>query len=128
VPSAQPSPRAPAPALAARSAALVAHADAAPAQASRKPEPPATATYSARHMRLFGRSSSGKLQLTPAYLSFTSPDDSVTLTRAQIRAIDGDSVVETSGRKWRFEINGMSAEQVHQILARWLAAGASGSH
>lgn len=97
---------------------------AAPA-APAKPAPPAAVSYAAKHLRLFGRTTSGKLQLNPAYLTYTAGNDSVTLTRAQIRSIDGNSVVETSGRRWRFLIPGKNDAQVHQLLARWLSAGAA---
>lgn len=73
-------------------------------------------------MRFLGLSSSGKLQLSPTALTFTAGNDSVSLPRAEIRAIDGNTVVGTSGKRWKFEITGMSNDQVHTVLARWLAA------
>jgi len=91
--------------------------------APRKPAAPAAVSYSARHMRLFGMSSKGTLKLTATELSYTSNAHSVSVSRNQIRAIDGNAVVETDGKKWRFEIDGMSNEQVHDLLARWYASG-----
>ena len=83
------------------------------------------ASYAARHVRFFGRSSSGTLRLSAAAFSYTAGGDSVSLTRAQVRGIDGDTLVETSGKRWRFEITGMSNDHVHNLLARWLAGGAA---
>lgn len=96
--------------------------------APRKPAAPAVVTYAARHMRLFGMSSKGTLQLTATHLSYTSNVHSVSLTRDQIRAIDGNSVVQTDGKKWRFEIDGMTNAQVHDVLAHWYANSAAAAH
>lgn len=79
-------------------------------------------------MRLFGMSSKGTLKLTATELSYTSNAHSVSVSRNQIRAIDGNAVVETDGKKWRFEIDGMSNEQVHDILARWYGNAAAPAH
>lgn len=112
------------PAVAAIPAAPVHPAPAAAAPVVHKPVPAPVASYAARHVRFFGRSSSGTLRLSAAAFSYTSGGDSVSLTRAQVRGIDGDTLVETSGKRWRFEITGMSNDQVHNLLARWLAGGA----
>ena len=89
---------------------------------------PAIVSYPARHMRLFGRSSSGTLRLTPASFTYTAQGDSVSLPRTQIRAIDGNTVVSASGKRWRFEITGMSSDQVHNLLAHWVSSGAASAH
>jgi len=99
-------------------------APAAAPPAVHKPAPAPAVSYAARHTRFFGRSSSGTLRLSPTAFTYAAGGDSVSLTRAQIRAIDGNTVVAMDGKRWRFEITGMSNEQVHTLLARWLADGA----
>ena len=64
----------------------------------------------------------GTLQFKPEMIGFSSPVHSFELTRDQISAIDGDVIVETSGRHWRFEIPGRSKRQVHSLLSRWFNA------
>jgi serine/threonine protein kinase len=82
----------------------------------------AAPSLTAHHMHFFGGSCTGTLEFKPETLTFTSPVHSFTLTRAQIRAIEGDAVVESGGRRWRFEIPGKNGAQVHNLLARWFAA------
>ena len=89
---------------------------------------PVIVSYPARHMRFFGRSSSGTLRLTPAAFTYTAEGDSVSLRRTEIRTIDGNTVVGTNGKRWRFEITGMSSDQVHNLLARWASSGAAAAH
>lgn len=96
--------------------------------APRKPAAPASVSYPARHMHLFGKSCKGTLQLTATHLSYTSNVHSVSLTHDQIRAIDGNGVVQTDGKKWRFEIDGMTNAQVHDLLAHWYANAAAPAH
>ncbi|HEX4036689.1 MAG TPA: protein kinase [Acidobacteriaceae bacterium] len=76
------------------------------------------AAFVARHLHVLG-SCTGTLQLTPLVLSFHSSEHSVALTRAQIRAIEGDAVIENNGHRWRFAIPGKTEEQVHELLTRW---------
>jgi serine/threonine protein kinase len=88
----------------------------------------APVSYSARHMHAFpflgGRSCDGTLQLTSTSLIYTSSVHPVTLTRDKVASIEGNGVVETGGKKWRFEITGMTNAQVHDLLAKWYQAGA----
>lgn len=89
---------------------------------------PAAVSYPARHLRFFGRSSSGTLRLTPAAIAYTAQGDSLSLKRSEIRTIDGDTVVGANGKRWRFAVAGMSGDQVHNLLARWLSGGAAAAH
>ena len=88
---------------------------------------PAGVSYSARHMHSFpflnGRSCDGTLELTANSLIFTSDVHPVTLTRAAISGIDGNTVIETGGKKWKFEIYGMSNTEVHNLLIKWWNGG-----
>lgn len=99
----------------------------APAHPATNMAAPAGVVYSARHMHSFpflsGRSCDGDLQVTPTQLIFSSDVHPVTLTRQAVTAIDGNTVVVTGGKKWRFEIDGMSNRQVHDLLARWFEGG-----
>jgi serine/threonine protein kinase len=109
--------------------AAVAHpAPAAAPPAPPKPAPTAVVTYAAHHKRFFGRSSSGTLRLSSTVFTYSAGSDSVTLKRSQIRSIDGDTIVETNGKRWRFYIDGMSSDQAHNLLAHWLATGAAPGH
>jgi hypothetical protein len=103
-----------------------------PAESTSPPHPAAPAaaagvSYSGRHMHSFpflnGRSCDGNLELTPTELIFTGEAHSVTLTRAAISGVDGNTVIETGGKKWRFEIYGMSNTEVHNILIKWWNGG-----
>ncbi len=82
----------------------------------------AAPSFTAHHLHHFGGFCSGTLQLTPETISYTSDAHSFSLTRDQISAIQGDAIVESSGRRWRFEIPGRNGAQVHMLLARWYAA------
>jgi hypothetical protein len=88
----------------------------------------ATVSYPAHHIHSFpylsGRSCDGTLQLTDALLTFTSNVHPFTFTRAQISGIEGNAVVDSAGKKFRFQIDGMSNEQVHALLEKWYIAGA----
>lgn len=102
-----------------------------PAASAATPAPaaphPAGVTYSARHMHSFpfinGRSCDGNLELTPSALIFTSDVHPVTLTRAAVSGIDGNTVIGAGGKKWRFEIYGMSNTEVHNLLIKWWNSG-----
>lgn len=78
-------------------------------------------------MHRFGGFCEGTLQLRPDRISFTSPVHSFDLTRDQIDSISGDAIVETGGRRWRFEIPGRNGGQVHGLLNRWFNAQAAPS-
>jgi serine/threonine protein kinase len=88
----------------------------------------ATVSYPAHHIHSFpylsGRSCDGTLQLTDALLTFTSNVHPFTFTRAQISGIEGNAVVDSAGKKFRFQIDGMNNEQVHALLEKWYGAGA----
>ena len=88
----------------------------------------ATVSYPAHHVHAFpylsGRSCDGTLQLTDTLLTFTSDVHPITLTRAQVTGIEGNAVVDSAGKKFRFQIDGMSSEQVHALLQKWYSAGA----
>lgn len=73
-------------------------------------------------MHHFGEFCQGTLQFRPEMITFTSPVHSFSLTRDQISAINGDVIVETGGRRWRFEIPGKNGGQVHFLLNRWFNA------
>ncbi len=82
----------------------------------------ASPALTARHMHHFGDFCVGTLQFTPEILNFTSDVHSFHLTRDQISSIDGNAVVESSGRKWRFQVPGHTIHFVHNMLQRWYAA------
>jgi hypothetical protein len=82
----------------------------------------AAPSFTAHHIHHFGGFCSGTLQLTPETINYTSDAHSFSLTRDQISAIQGDAIVESSGRRWRFEIPGKNGAQVHMLLARWYSA------
>ncbi|HEY6448783.1 MAG TPA: protein kinase [Acidobacteriaceae bacterium] len=99
----------------------------APARPAAGPPAPTGVVYSARHMHSFpfltGRSCDGDLQVTPTQLIFSSDVHPVTLTRRAVTAIDGTTVVISGGKKWRFEIDGMTNGQVHDLLVKWFEGG-----
>ena len=76
----------------------------------------------AHHLHPFGGFCEGTLHFTQEALIFTSDVHSFSLTRDQIASINGDVVVENSGRRWRFEIPGGNQHQVHNVLNRWFNA------
>lgn len=126
-----PTPAAPAPAAV---VALLATPPPAPHPASRPAPAPAshppafaTVSYPAHHEHAFpfldGRSCEGTLQLTATSLIFKSKVHPVTLTRADIASVSGNAVIETGGKRWRFQIDGMTNAQVHDILAKWFLSG-----
>ena len=82
----------------------------------------AAPSFEAHHMHRFMGSCTGTLQFKPEILTYTSPVHSFSLTRDQISRIEGDAVVETTGRRWRFEIPGRTGPQVHGLLNRWFNA------
>jgi serine/threonine protein kinase len=88
----------------------------------------ATVSYPAHHIHSFpylsGRSCDGTLQLTDSLLTFTSDVHPFTFTRAQVSGVEGNAVVDSAGKKFRFQIDGMSNDQVHALLEKWYAAGA----
>ncbi|MGC2639131.1 MAG: serine/threonine-protein kinase [Acidobacteriaceae bacterium] len=98
-----------------------------PAHPAATAPPVAGIVYSARHMHSFpflsGRSCDGDLQVTPTQLIFSSDVHPVTLTRQAVTAIDGNTVVMSGGKKWRFEIDGMTNGQVHDLLVKWFNGG-----
>ena len=73
-------------------------------------------------MHRFMGSCTGTLQFKPELVTYTSPVHSFTLNRDQISRIEGDAIVETSGRRWRLEIPGRTGPQVHGLLNRWFNA------
>ena len=137
--AAQPTPAAPAP-----STQPVSPAPTTPAPATAAAAPPpapkpaaatpaahplfATMSYPAHHVHAFpylsGRSCDGTLQLTDSLLTFTSDVHPVTLTRAQVTGIEGNAVVDSAGKKFKFQVDGMNSEQVHALLQKWYSAGA----
>jgi predicted Ser/Thr protein kinase len=88
----------------------------------------ATVSFPAHHVHSFpylsGRSCDGTLQLTDSLLTFTSNVHPITFTRAQVSGIEGNAVVDSAGKKVRFQIDGMNNEQVHALLEKWFNAGA----
>ena len=87
----------------------------------------ASPSFTAHHLHRFGGFCDGTLQLTPETISYISAVHNFTLTRDQIAAVEGNGIVETSGRRWRFEVPGKNPKQVHNLLARWFNA-VPGSH
>jgi predicted Ser/Thr protein kinase len=87
----------------------------------------ATVSYPAHHMHAFpyisGKSCDGTLQLTDTLLIFSSDVHPLTLTRAQVFEIEGNAVVDSGGKKFRFQIDDMNNGQVHEVLEKWFAAG-----
>lgn len=98
-------------------------ADAASSQGSTPPVTTASfaGTYPAHHMQLNGQVCDGSLQLTPERLVYACGVQSVTLARPDVRAIDGNAVVETAGKRWPVQLDGMNNAQVHNLLARWFS-------
>jgi hypothetical protein len=84
-------------------------------------------SYPAHHEHGFpfigGRSCDGTLELTQNLLTFTSKTHPLSLTREQVVSIDGNGVVDSGGRHFHFQIEGMSNKQVHALLAKWMTAG-----
>lgn len=78
-------------------------------------------TYPAHHMQLNGQVCDGSLQLVPGRLVYACGVQSVTLARADVRQIDGNAVVETGGKRWPVQLDGMNNTQVHQLLVRWFS-------
>ncbi len=76
----------------------------------------------AHHLHRFGGFCAGTLQLMPENINFSSPVHSFALTRDQIDRVEGDAIVETAGRRWRFEIPGRTGPQTHGLLNRWFNA------
>jgi serine/threonine protein kinase len=121
----------PAPAPPSTTAAAAASA---PAPKPAAPAPPAahaifaTVSYPAHHIHSFpylsGRSCDGTLQLTDTLLTFTSNVHPITFTRAQVSGVEGNAVIDSAGKKFRFQIDGMNNEQVHALLEKWYSAGA----
>jgi len=88
--------------------------------------PPATAaslagTYPAHQMHLNGQVCDGSLQITPTRLVYACGVQSVTLYRTEVRAIEANVVIDSGGKSWPVHLDGMTAAQVHQLLARWFA-------
>lgn len=86
--------------------------------------PPATAaslagTYPAHHMQINGHECNGSVQLAPDQMVYACGVQSVTLSRADIRAIDGSAVLDSAGKRWPVQLDGMTAGQVHNLLERW---------
>lgn len=94
--------------------------------------PAATATfagtYPAHHMQLNGQVCDGSLQLMPGRLVYACGVQSITLARADVRSIDGNTVVETGGKRWPVQLDGMNNVQVHDLLARWFVKSAPPAH
>ncbi|HKO12329.1 MAG TPA: protein kinase [Acidobacteriaceae bacterium] len=86
-----------------------------------------TVSYPAHHEHGFpfigGRSCDGTLELTQNLLTFTSKTHPLSLTREQVVSIDGNGVVDSDGRHFHFQVEGMTNKQVHALLAQWLTAG-----
>jgi hypothetical protein len=78
-------------------------------------------TYPAHHMELNGKVCDGSLQLAPGRLVYSCGVQSVTLSRAEVRQIDGDTVVEAGGKRWPVQLDGMNSARVHDLLVRWFA-------
>lgn len=138
-------PPKPAPAAPAQAAQPATPAPAAPASTAADVTPPpapkpaaaaapaahsgfAAVSYPAHHVHAFpylsGRSCDGTLQLTEGLLTFTSSVHPITFTRAQVSGIEGNGVVDSAGKKFRFQIDHMSNDQVHALLEKWYTAGA----
>ncbi|HKR27803.1 MAG TPA: protein kinase [Acidobacteriaceae bacterium] len=87
----------------------------------------ATVSYPARHEHAFpyldGRSCSGTLELNATHLIFNSDTHPISLTRDDVTAVEGNGIVDTAGKRYRFQIAGMNNRQVHDLLAKWFSAG-----
>jgi len=82
-------------------------------------------TYPAHHMQLNGKVCDGSLQLAPGRLVYSCGVQSVTLSRAEVRQIDGNTVVEAGGKRWPVQLDGMNSARVHDLLVRWFARPAA---
>lgn len=87
----------------------------------------ATVSYPARHEHAFpyldGRSCSGTLELNATHLIFNSDTHPISLTRDDVTAVEGNGIVDTAGKRYRFQIEGKNNRQVHDLLAKWFSAG-----
>lgn len=97
-----------------------------PAPAANAPVFP-TVSYAAHHEHAFpyldGRSCSGTLELSANHLTYISKVHPISLTRDDVTSVEGNGVIDTAGKRYRFQIEGMSNKQVHDLLAKWLSAG-----
>ena len=91
------------------------------AAASALEGPSIPGTFNARCLQAQGASWNGIIQLVPGRLIYSSPAHSFTLMRSQIRSVDGNALVDSTGKRWRFVFDGMNSAQSHNLLARWLA-------
>ena len=86
----------------------------------------ATVSFPARHEHAFpyldGRSCSGTLELSATHLIFNSDTHPISLTRDDVTAVEGNGIVDTAGKRYRFQIDGMSNRQLHDLLAKWFSA------
>jgi hypothetical protein len=87
-------------------------------------KPPFTAmVYSARHEKHFGGSCDGQLTLDGTGLVFRCSDDpggSFQVALADIEAVDSNGIRLRSGKKYHFDIAGMSKDGEEQLFANWL--------
>ncbi len=71
-------------------------------------------SFTAKHKHRLG-SCTGELQITPDSIEFSSPQHYVKCARGSTQ-IDGDGVLDSNGKNWRFEIPG---EDVSGLLRLW---------
>jgi len=111
-----------------------------PAQVPVKPavQPPAsnapafaTVRFPARHEHAFpyldGRSCSGTLELSANHLTFISEVHPISLTRDDVTAVESNGVIDTAGKRYRFQIEDLTNKGVHDLLERWFTAGQASS-
>jgi len=70
--------------------------------------------------------------LTDTSLIFASSTHPLNLGKSEIKRIDGDGIVDGSGKTWHFKIEDRSPEDTHQVLVSWLGklpdSSSSASH
>ena len=82
---------------------------------------PQTQIFEVRHKHTFG-SCQGQMELSVdlIFRSYTNTSHSFRYAKAEIVGIDNDGIVDRNKKKWHFGIPGMTASQVHELLANWL--------
>lgn len=74
--------------------------------------------FTASHKHGIG-SCQGQLQLTDSSLIFASSTHPLNLRKSEIKRIDGDGIIDGTGKTWHFKIEDKSPEDTHNLLFEW---------
>jgi len=90
--------------------------------AQETPGKPNIVIIDATHKHTFG-GCSGQLEIGDniSFRSYLKSGHSFTYSRSEIKAIDGDGVVDIHSKKWHFRSSSMSPNGIHKVLADWFA-------